>query len=187
MLLLDSTPDFFMAIPEREKMIQDLIYCNITSVSMMCSIILPQMLQRKKGLIVNLSSMSALIPAPNFTLYSGSKAFVQKFSEDLNAEYGHLGITVQCILPGFVATNMTKMKKGSFLAPLPNQYVESALSTVGFAESTVGYLPHHAMRFAVSLISYCSPSLIRTITLKQMMNIRRRAIKKGLYTPVTED
>lgn len=174
-----------MSIPDREKMIHDLINCNIASVPMMCSIILPQMLQRKKGLIVNLSSLSAIIPAPNFTLYSGSKAFVHKFSEDLNAEYGHLGINVQCVLPGFVATNMTKMKKGSFLAPLPKEFVESALSTVGFASSTVGFLPHYAMRFAIGLISYCSPSLIRTISLKQMMNIRKRAIKKGLYTPVT--
>lgn len=143
------------------------------------------MLQRKKGLIINISSLSAVIPAPNFTLYSGSKAFVHKFSEDLNSEYGHLGVTVQSVLPGFVATNMTKMRKGSFLAPVPKDFVESALATVGHADSTVGYLPHYLLRYAVNLIHYVSPSVSRTLTLKQMLNIRKRAVKKGLYTPAT--
>lgn len=177
-----SAPEFFLSIPDREKMIQDIVRCNITSMPMMCSIILPQMVQRKNGLIINISSLSAVVPAGNLAVYSASKAFADKFSEDLLAEYGHRGVTIQSVLPGFVATNMTKMKKGSFMAPLPKQFVESALSTVGFADHTTGYLPHALLQFSAQLVFYVAPALSRSLTLKTMTNVRNRQIKRGMYT-----
>lgn len=180
-----DTPDFFLSIPNREKMIQDIIRCNITSMPMMCSIILPQMVQRKRGVIINISSLSAVIPASNLTVYSASKAFADKFSEDLSAEYENSGVIIQSVLPGFVATNMTKMKRGSFMAPLPKQFVAAALATVGFAGHTTGYLPHAGLKFSAQLLNYIAPSLSRSITLKTMMNVRNRAIKRGQYTPAT--
>lgn len=180
-----SCPDFFLNIPNREKMIQDIIRCNITSMPMMCSIVMPQMVQRKKGVIINISSLSAIVPAANLTVYSGSKAFADKFTEDLAAEYEHQGIIIQSVLPGFVATNMTKMKKGSFMAPLPKQFVESALATVGFAGHTTGFLPHAILQFSAQLLDFIAPSLSRGVTLKTMGNVRKRQIKKGIYTPET--
>lgn len=185
--IVDSTPDFFLNIPDREQLIKDLIQINVASVPMMCSIVLPQMLRRKKGLIINLSSLSAVIPAPNMTIYSATKAFVSKFSEDLNDEYKHRGITIQSVTPGFVATNMTKMKKGSFMAPLPKEYVEETLKTVEYSDDTAGYIPHWFLKFATNTIRYFSVSLSRSITLKQMTNVRKRAVKKGLYTSASDD
>lgn len=153
---------------------------------MMCSIILPQMVQRKNGLIINIASLSAVVPAGNLAIYSASKAFADKFSEDLLAEYGHRGVTIQSVLPGFVATNMTKMKKGSFMAPLPQQFVESALATVGFADHTTGFLPHALLQFSAQLVYYLAPSLSRSLTLKTMTNVRNRQIKRGMYTSAPE-
>lgn len=97
-----SAPDLFLNIPDREKMIQDIIKCNITSVPMMCNLILPQMVQRKRGLIINISSMASVLCGPTMTLYSGSKAFVSKFSDDLGAEYKDEGIDVQVLVTGGV-------------------------------------------------------------------------------------
>lgn len=178
-----SSPDYFLSIPDREKMINDIVKCNILSMPMMCSIILPQMVQRKRGLIINIASLSAIVPASNLTVYSASKAFADKFSEDLASEYENDGILVQSVLPGFVATNMTKMKKGSIMAPLPHQFVESAMKTIGFAGHTTGYLPHCLLQFGAQLAKYIVPSMSRKITRKTMENVRNRQIKKGLYTP----
>lgn len=180
-----SCPDFFLSIPNREKMINDIVNCNITSMPMMCSIILPQMVQRKRGLIINIASLSAVVPACNLTVYSASKAFADKFSEDLAAEYCNDGIIVQSVLPGFVATNMTKMKKGSWMAPLPTTFVNSALRTVGFAQHTTGYLPHAVLQFSAQLCRYIAPSISRSLTLKTMLNVRSRQIKRGLYESAT--
>lgn len=83
-------------------MIQDIIACNITSVPMMCSLILPQMVQRKRGLIINISSLASVVPGPSHTIYAASKAFVTKFSDDLAAEYEDQGICVQVLITGGV-------------------------------------------------------------------------------------
>lgn len=178
-----SSPDYFLSIPDREKMIMDIVKCNILSMPMMCSIILPQMVERKRGVIVNIASLSAVVPAANLTVYSASKAFADKFSEDLSTEYEKDGIIVQSVLPGFVATNMTKMKKGSFMAPLPHQFVASAIKQIGFAGHTTGYLPHCILQFGAQVANYIVPSISRAMTLKTMTNVRNRQIKKGLYTP----
>lgn len=76
--------------------------------------------------------------------------FVEKFSRELNTEYGSGGkhgtnITVQCIIPGYVATKMSKIAKSSWLVPSPDTFVRSALQTTGLETITTGYLPHTLM------------------------------------------
>lgn len=86
--------------------------------------------------------------------------FVEKFSRELNTEYGGKGkngsnIVVQCVLPGYVATNMSKITKTSWMVPSPDKFVRSALQTTGLESVTTGYLPHTLM---VSVLLPRSPS-----------------------------
>jgi 17beta-estradiol 17-dehydrogenase / very-long-chain 3-oxoacyl-CoA reductase len=185
--MAQASPDYFLSMPDREKFIQDLIQCNIMSVPMMCSVVMPQMVQRKKGLIINISSLSALVPTPLMSVYAATKAFVHKFSEDLSKEYENQGIVVQSVLPGPVATNMTKLKKGSWMAPKANVYVESVIQKVGIAFYAVGYYPHIILQQVTNFLNFVAPTFLIKTTIKTMTNIRNRAIKKGLYTPVTAE
>lgn len=57
-------------------MLGDIVTCNIVSVTNMCKIVLPAMVERKKGVIINISSMAATIPNPLLTVYSASKVTV---------------------------------------------------------------------------------------------------------------
>jgi short-subunit dehydrogenase len=66
-------PEYFHSIPNQDKFLADVVNCNIVSVTNLCKIVLPGMLDRKKGVIVNISSMSATIPNPMLTVYSASK------------------------------------------------------------------------------------------------------------------
>lgn len=68
-----SNPEYFLTIPNRDKMLGDIVTCNIVSVTNMCKIVLPAMVERKKGAIINISSMAATIPNPLLTVYSASK------------------------------------------------------------------------------------------------------------------
>lgn len=95
--------EYFLDLPELENMIDKMVKCNIVSVPMMCSLILPQMVARSNGLIINISSLSSKVVAPLMTIYSASKSFVDKFSTDLSIEYGHIkGLTIQSLTPGLV-------------------------------------------------------------------------------------
>lgn len=69
------------------------------------------------------------------------QAFVEKFSRDLALETQHFGVTVQCVLPGFVATNMTRFKS-SLTVPSPKQFVRSSMNTLGLEVSSPGYWVH---------------------------------------------
>lgn len=158
----------FLDIPEREKFIRDSINCNIMSMSMMCSIILPQMVERKRGIIINLGSMSSEVQCPSITVYSATKAFMKKFSDDLSAEYKDDGIICQTVLPGFVATNMIGLDMGTLMVPNADVFVKAALKTVGFAGQTSAYLPHMLLQLLAKLSGFLIPPLLRRITLTIM-------------------
>ncbi|KAL3842376.1 hypothetical protein ACJMK2_020397 [Sinanodonta woodiana] len=142
-------PEFFLQITDREKKCMDLIHVNVTSVAMMTSIVLPGMVERRHGVVLNISSASGKRPTPLLTVYSACKAFVSFFSDCLQTEYGSSGITIQCVMPFFVATNMSKIRKTSLFVPSASTYVQSALQTVGLEQETYGYFPHKLMGFGM--------------------------------------
>ncbi|KAL5277190.1 let-767 family protein [Megaselia abdita] len=173
-----SYPEYFLeAVDKDPAFLQDIISCNIHSVTYMTKMILPAMVGRKKGLIINLSSMAAIIPNPLLSVYSGTKAFVDKFTEDLNTEYKDQGILIQSVMPGFVCSNMTKIKRPSLLTPSADTYVNSALNTLGYSRHTTGYLPHAFMAMFLGLMTSICAEFANNFVLKELLNTRRKALK----------
>uniref|UniRef100_W8APN7 Estradiol 17-beta-dehydrogenase 12-A n=1 Tax=Ceratitis capitata TaxID=7213 RepID=W8APN7_CERCA len=173
-------PEFFLdSYQQNPKFLVDIVSVNIHSVTHMCALVLPTMLNRKKGVIINISSSAASIPSPLLTVYSASKAFVDKFSEDLQTEYRGSGITVQCVQPGFVATNMSKIKKASLMSPTPDAYVASALRILGYNIQTTAYLPHEGLQLAYEFMKYltCAP-YTAGFFFKHLMTMRKRALSR---------
>lgn len=170
-------PEFFLEVANRDVIFDQIIRCNITSVVNMTKLVLPHMLINQKGIILNIASMSGTIPQPLLTVYSASKAFVDKISEDLNTEYGSQGIIVQSVLPGFVVTNMTKLRRSSLLAPTSDNYVSHALQTIGYAKHTTGYWPHSLMQLVLTTFHAYFPDLSNYFTLNIMQKIKRKSLK----------
>lgn len=136
-------PRFFHELPDEE--VQDLMTMNIDSVVWMTRFVLPGMLERKKGAIVNISSGSALYTLPLLGVYSGAKSFVEKFSRAINAEYRSKGVTCQCQAPFYVATKLAKLRK-SFSVPSPAEYVSQAIKWVGYPDCVVQPFWVHAVQ-----------------------------------------
>ncbi len=93
--MIQEVPDYFITFSR--QFFKDLINCNVMSMINMTRIVLPQMVDRKKGLIINIGSMASIVPAPLLNVYAASKAFVNKFSDDLRSEYKSQGITIQTV------------------------------------------------------------------------------------------
>ena len=70
-------------------------------------LVLPHMLRRKYGKIINVSSMWGQVGASCEVHYSASKSAVIGFTKALAKEVGPSGITVNCVSPGFISTDMT--------------------------------------------------------------------------------
>ncbi|XP_073829574.1 hydroxysteroid 17-beta dehydrogenase 12 spidey [Musca autumnalis] len=172
-------PEFFVEFSQKNpKFLWDIISANVHSVTQMTALVLPAMVEKKKGVIINISSTAGVIPNPLLSVYSATKAFVDKFSADLQTEYRARGIFVQSIQPGFVATNMTKIRKTSTFAPSADTYVASALSTLGIAERTAGYLPHTLLQNAINGIGYITcEQFASQIVFKNLFKTRQRALR----------
>jgi 3-oxoacyl-[acyl-carrier protein] reductase len=81
---------------------------NVLGVYLCCRAVIPGMLARGGGRIVNVASGAAYLPGSDTTAYSASKAAVHRFSETLAAQLAPHGIPVFSISPGLVRTEMTK-------------------------------------------------------------------------------
>ncbi|XP_062596817.1 very-long-chain 3-oxoacyl-CoA reductase-like, partial [Saccostrea cucullata] len=129
-----------------------IINVNITSVTMMTSIVMPAMVERKKGAVINISSAGGVHPIPLQTVYSASKAYVTFFSRCIQSEYESKGIICQCVVPYSVVTNMSKpfsyatksskTRKPSLFEPSATTYAKAALDSVGVSDFTNGYWAH---------------------------------------------
>ncbi|XP_062989281.1 very-long-chain 3-oxoacyl-CoA reductase-like [Elgaria multicarinata webbii] len=76
-----SYPEYFLEISDIDKTIDNIVNINIISVCKMTQLVLPSMLERSKGVIVNVSSFAGLQPSPFLTLYLLTKAFVDFLSQ----------------------------------------------------------------------------------------------------------
>ncbi len=164
-------PEYFLRMPNSKEFYNQMIHCNVTSVVQMTRIILPQMVERQKGLIINISSMTSLVPAPLITVYGSTKSFVTKFTNDLRSEYKQHGIKFQTLYPGFVSTKMIKSARASWTVPSPRTFVTSALKSVENLEETTGYYIHDFQCIFIRLFNYLLPSLYRRVTISLMENI----------------
>ena len=80
---------------------------NVLGVYLCCRTVIPGMIARGGGRIVNVASGAAYLPGSTSTAYSASKAAVHRFSETLAAQLEPHGIPVFSISPGLVRTEMT--------------------------------------------------------------------------------
>jgi short-subunit dehydrogenase len=83
----------------------DIIQLNISSLVVLTKLFLQDMLQRGSGRILNLSSIASKAPGPFQSVYHGTKAFVQSFTEAVRNEVKDTGVTLTALLPGATDTD----------------------------------------------------------------------------------
>lgn len=139
-----DSPSLFLDVPEK-KLVES-VNINMMAVMMMTYLVLPQMVERKKGLIVNISSISSFYPLPLMAIYSASKVFVDWFSMALDYEYRDKGITVQSLIPSYISTKLVRfsnfLSTPSIIVPNAETFVKSSLQTIGVSNRTTGFWTH---------------------------------------------
>uniref|UniRef100_A0A4W4GQ94 Hydroxysteroid (17-beta) dehydrogenase 12b n=1 Tax=Electrophorus electricus TaxID=8005 RepID=A0A4W4GQ94_ELEEL len=164
-------PEFFLNIPNLDQVSGGLIsQCILRASDLLC------FHYRSKGVILNIASASGMYPVPLLTLYSSSKAFVDYFSRGLDAEYKNKGIIIQSVLPFYVTTKLSKIKRASLDIPTPERYVAAQLSTVGLQSQTSGYLPHAIMGWVTTAL--LPARLFKKYLMSMGLSQRARYLKK---------
>lgn len=98
---------------------------NLTAVAALSRMVLRGMMRAKEGRIISISSVVGSIGNPGQTNYAAAKAGVEGMSRALAREVGSRNITVNCVAPGFIDTNMTRV--------LPEEVKENLVKQIPLA------------------------------------------------------
>jgi len=165
---------------------RDIVSVNVTATLRVTYAILPGLIQRKQGLILNIGSMAGAVPSPMLATYSGTKAFLSTFSGALGEEVKNHNIVVEHVNTYFVVSKLSKIRKPSLMIPNPGPYVAAVLGKVGLpcgaaysgrSNTSSPYWSHSLLDYFITLVGI--PSLFIRYTHGLHKNIRRRALAKG--------
>ncbi|DAZ92803.1 TPA: hypothetical protein N0F65_010468 [Lagenidium giganteum] len=88
--------------------VDQLLKLNVMATVKLTHAIVPQLVARRRGQILNMGSLASAAPNPFAALYGSSKAFVVNFTQAINYELRSTGVTATCFCPGPVETNFHK-------------------------------------------------------------------------------
>ena len=83
----------------------DMIQLNVTSLSELSHLFIPDMISKGEGGVINVGSVASLTPVPYSSVYAATKAYVLSLSEGLRYEYRNSNIRVMALLPGATVSN----------------------------------------------------------------------------------
>jgi len=160
----DSGP-FATSNPKRNE---QMMLVNMVALTSLTRHLLPQMIARKRGGILNVSSSAGFLPIPGFAVYAASKAYVTSFSEALRTELRGTGVSVCALCPGPVHTEFQEAAKRpgghpdsgpEFVYVSVEQVVHDALAALD-ADRPLA-IPGFAMKLGMFLVRITPMSILR--------------------------
>jgi len=160
----DSGPFATSDLKRNEQM----MLVNMVAVTSLTRYLLPQMIARKRGGILNVSSSASFLPIPSFAVYAATKAYVTSFSEALRAELRGTGVSVCALCPGPVHTEFQEVAKRlggqsesgpEFVHVSVEQVVHDALAALEADRPLV--IPGFTMKLGMFLVRTTPMSILR--------------------------
>ena len=118
----------------------DVLSTNLTSVFRMSQAVLRPMMKARTGRIISISSVVGHMGNAGQTNYAAAKAGMTGFTKSLAAEVGSRGITVNCVAPGFIDTDMTAELPEEVTAKMLARIPAGRLGNVKEIAATVAFL-----------------------------------------------
>lgn len=121
----------------KSQIMIDTIELNVTALTLLCNLFVPDMKAAGQGRILNVSSLGAFQPDPYFAVYGATKAYELLFTESLFGELIGTGVTASVVCPGPIKTNWASNagKADSKIAKDPE-----LIARIGFREMQRGKL-----------------------------------------------
>jgi short-subunit dehydrogenase len=91
--------------------VKEMITVNVLALTLLTRLLLPPMIARKRGAILNVSSSAGFLPLGGFAVYAATKAYVTSFSEAIRAELRGTGVVVTALCPGPVHTEFNEVAR----------------------------------------------------------------------------
>jgi 3-oxoacyl-[acyl-carrier protein] reductase len=118
----------------------DILQIHLHAVAQLSKAVLRGMSKARTGRIINITSVVAQMGNAGQTNYAAAKAAVEGFSRALAREMGGRNITVNCVAPGFIATDMTEVLDEKVKAMMQSQIPLGRLGLPAEVAAAVGFL-----------------------------------------------
>jgi len=113
----------------------NMIHLNVMSLTRLTKLLLPSMIKRKSGYILNVASTASFMPGPLSAVYFASKAYVLSFSEAIGAELQGTGVQVSALCPGPTQTGFGSRSGGDNTGLFANKILAQSAQDV----ATIAY------------------------------------------------
>lgn len=156
-----GTVGLFHTMPVEREL--DEIALNVEALVELTGRLLPAMVQRRQGVVMNVASVGAYLPTPNMATYTATKAFVLSFSEAIAEELRDSGVRVLCLCPGVTRTEFQERAHvdtghvPGFLQQTSEQVADEAVQAVGRQSAVVSGVLN---RMTVGTLKFVPHSLI---------------------------
>jgi short-subunit dehydrogenase len=150
---------------------EQIMLVNMVALTSLTRRLLPGMISRKRGGILNVSSSAGFLPIPGFAVYAATKAYVTSFSEALRAELHGTGVSVSTLCPGPVHTEFQEVAKRpggqsesgpEFVHVSVEQAVRDALAALEADRPLV--IPGLAMKLGMFLVRITPMPILRFVS-----------------------
>ena len=143
-----------------------LLQINIVALTSLTHLVLPKMIARGHGRILNVASIAAFMPIPRLAAYAAAKAYVLSLTESLSQELSGTGVTATALCPGFTDTAMVRGSQMAKVVPAPMIMSPKDAAELGCAACVKGEticVPGLANRALTSGARLLPRALVRTI------------------------
>ena len=159
---------------------EELLELNVVSATYVLHRVVPGMIARGFGAILNVGSSAGMLPGVGMSTYAASKAYVNHLSEALRAELAGTGVSVTTVCPGPVPTEFQEVAQTGERQPMPEafyvdavQCAEEAIEALKAGRARV--IPGMRMRAAVVSLESLPRALVRPFLRRQGEATRRRS------------
>jgi 17beta-estradiol 17-dehydrogenase / very-long-chain 3-oxoacyl-CoA reductase len=133
--------------------IKNVIDLNVNPQSLLTRIITEKMLKREsRSAVIDISSVSMFRPFPYSNIYSASKIYGHYLTKALAYEFRNDRIDFLSVIPGYVETNLSKMKADGYHIISPLTHVKATLNDLGYETETNGFWFHKVEFFILNML-----------------------------------
>jgi uncharacterized protein len=165
---LGDRGSFATAAPER---VREMLAVNIVALTMLTHALLPAMIAKKRGAILNVSSSAGFLPIRKMAVYAASKAYVTSFSDGIRGEVRKEGIIVSALCPGPVDTEFSSVARRNIVKqPYPSPSimhmpVEGVVRAglAGIERNKPLVVPGIVMKIAMLLVRLTPMAILRRV------------------------
>jgi uncharacterized protein len=151
--------------------VREILAVNVVALTRLTHSLLPAMVTRKRGAILNVSSIAGFMPIRKMATYAASKAYVTSFSEGIRGEVRKAGVTVTAVCPGPVTTEFSQVAQRAsgkreqsspgFMHVAVEEVVRAGLDAIARGKPIV--VPGAVMKIAMLLVRLTPMAILRRV------------------------